>query len=183
MAVWADQITVSLGTAIPRDLHDSTVLDLDKRAPEPLTSPGRPRQRGGQPPREKGTPSDSFQPDDPGRGYDVDSSGHGHPGGIPDGWRWYGRQLAPYRGWRPPPRWEPPFVFIRVWIKVRWWSAYGVPSHWGWRPKDPRGSGRWYQRNGAWYWSSSSGGSNIDSTGGSSADVGSDAGTTTTSMI
>ncbi|GAA5863950.1 hypothetical protein JCM8547_005291 [Rhodosporidiobolus lusitaniae] len=186
--------TLSLATAIPHGLDDSTALDLDKRAPEPLPLPLDHGNAEGdllekrfgddgedehyvvkrQDSAIQGTPSSSFEPDDSGRGYGVDSSGHRHPGGIPDGWRWYGRQIgwAPYRGWRPPPRWEPPTVFIRIWIRVRWWSPpdywrsywhdrwhddwyrYGVPSHWGWRPKNPRGNGRWYQRNGGWYWRS-----------------------------
>ncbi|GAA5881520.1 hypothetical protein JCM8547_003807 [Rhodosporidiobolus lusitaniae] len=189
--------SLSLATAIPRDLHDNpTALDLDKRNPEPAPEPaplqvvkeagGVLEERSGQGSSDdaealekrqqgfgrQGRPSQDFDPSDDGRGYEVDYQGHGRPRGIPRSWYWYGREIgwAPYPGWRPPPRWEPPFVFIRVWLKVRWWSPpdywrrywysrwhddwyrYGVPTHWGWRPKDPSRRGRWYRRNGGWYW-------------------------------
>ncbi|GAA5868282.1 hypothetical protein JCM8547_002304 [Rhodosporidiobolus lusitaniae] len=124
----------------------------------------------------KGRPSYDYRPDNSGYGYAVDYRGYGPPSWCGKGWQWYGREIgwAPYRGWRPPSRWEPPVIFVRVWIKISWWSPpdywrrywynryhddwyrYGVPSHWGWRPRyrGGRGGGWRHEKDhgGWWYW-------------------------------
>ncbi|GAA5898879.1 hypothetical protein JCM6882_004021 [Rhodosporidiobolus microsporus] len=122
-----------------------------------------------------GRPSFWYRPDGSGRGYGVDWRGRGRPDYVPDDWHYFGRQIgwAPYRGWRPrSPRWEPPDVFIKIWIEVKWWSPpdywkryyydhwhrdwyrYKVPHHWDWKPR-PRGDGGrwWYDGDDGWYYS------------------------------
>ncbi|GAA6042647.1 hypothetical protein JCM8097_008266 [Rhodosporidiobolus ruineniae] len=87
----------------------------------------------------------------------------------PDG---YGRDIgwAPYRGWQPPRDWTPSAIFVRVAVKVSWWSPpsycrnywsnhwdndyyrYGIPKHWNWRPRNYNGGSWYHHSNGGYYW-------------------------------
>ncbi|GAA5973328.1 hypothetical protein JCM11641_003074 [Rhodosporidiobolus odoratus] len=176
-------------SAIPPS--DSTALDLEKREPAPAAFPEpvnvesgdgealEERQGQGEvsSPR-SGTPSRGFSPDSSGQGYGVDYRGQGRPSWCPRDWQYYGRDIgwAPYRGWQPPRGWKPPVIFIRIWIKVTWWSPpgywrnywfnrwdrswyrYGIPVHWGWRPRPSHGPGSWHKRGNGWYSRSRRGG-------------------------
>ncbi|GAA6021884.1 hypothetical protein JCM10207_004533 [Rhodosporidiobolus poonsookiae] len=90
--------------------------------------------------------------DDSGHGYSYDHDGNGPPDWCPDGWQYYGRDIgwAPYKGWQPPHNWKPPVVFLKVIVKITWWSPpkdwcdywqnkwewydYKIPSWWDFSP-------------------------------------------------
>ncbi|GAA5836879.1 hypothetical protein JCM11251_005812 [Rhodosporidiobolus azoricus] len=87
-------------------------------------------------------------------GYPFDYHGNGPPSWVPDGWAYFGSQIgwAPYKGWAPSRSWKPPVIFLKIVIKVVWWSpsrewcdyysnrwhkqysSYQIPSHWHWKP-------------------------------------------------
>ncbi|GAA5880499.1 hypothetical protein JCM8547_008345 [Rhodosporidiobolus lusitaniae] len=180
----------TLSTALPTALD---ALDLEKRAPEPLPAPVSAEEgaaleergkKGGDDVRvdinikikvKKGRPRYDWKHDGSGFGYGVDYRGRKKPRYYPDGWQYFGRDIgwAPYKGWRPRERWEPVEIFIRIMIRVDWWSPpdywkkywysryprsyykYGFPSHWDWKPKDPYRGGRWYEKGGGWYYGKS----------------------------
>ncbi|GAA6021893.1 hypothetical protein JCM10207_004536 [Rhodosporidiobolus poonsookiae] len=91
--------------------------------------------------------------DDSGHGYSYDHDGNGPPDWCPDGWQYYGRDIgwAPYKGWQPPHKWKPPVVFLKVIVKITWWSPpkdwcdfwqnkwewydYKIPSWWDFSPR------------------------------------------------
>ncbi|GAA5882439.1 hypothetical protein JCM8547_003543 [Rhodosporidiobolus lusitaniae] len=138
----------------------------------------------------QGRPSYDYEPDDSGYGYGVDYRGYGPPSWCGKGWQWFGRDIgwAPYKGWRPEPHWEPPTIFVRVWVKVSWWSPpkpwcdywssryhhdwyrYGVPSHWGgWKPRGYGHGGGWKHEedhNGYFWWNKKDGDYRDDYDGG-----------------
>ncbi|GAA5898814.1 hypothetical protein JCM6882_004005 [Rhodosporidiobolus microsporus] len=88
-------------------------------------------------------------------GYPFDHNGHGPPSWVPSGWLYYGESIgwAPYKGWVSPPSWKPPVMFLKVVIKISWWTPsrdwcdyhsrpgkwnwwdYKIPSHWRFEPR------------------------------------------------
>ncbi|BGP18932.1 hypothetical protein JCM10213_005481 [Rhodosporidiobolus nylandii] len=189
--------------ALSAALHpsDSTAVDLEKREPVPapvaegdsadkiLDERGRSGRGGNSTSVEvsvkvkikSGTPAYDYQPDNSGFGYGVDYNGQGPPSWCPHDWQWFGRCIgwAPYTGWRPDPRWSPPVFFIKIWVKVTWWTPpsdwrryhynrwqpswyrWPIPFHWGWLPKPLHRGGYWkrqgneyryYDRKGSKWW-------------------------------
>ncbi|GAA6025114.1 hypothetical protein JCM10207_000635 [Rhodosporidiobolus poonsookiae] len=83
--------------------------------------------RGGHCPRDF---SPSGRGDD---GFSLDFDGNGPPDWVPDGWAYFGREIgwAPYSGWIPSPTWRPPVVFLKIVVRVTWWTpSSGWISYW-----------------------------------------------------